>query len=382
MKLIQTLVIVLCSIPLFSQKTIETFTSKKLGADREIYISLPPSYEKDTNRNYPILLVLDAEYLFDPFQGALKFGNYWDDLPEVILVGICQNKTEERYADSEFDEETGLPDSTGANFFDFIGTELMPYLEKTYLIAPFKIIAGHDTTAGFTNFYLYKDNPLFDAYITLSPDLATDMENRIPERMGLITKPIYYYISTADGDVKKMQKRIKELDEKAKVIKNTTLNYKFDEFIGASHYSLVLHSIPNALYQFFAVYQPITTFEFNEKIVKLEYGYVEYLKTKYDVLEKSLNIKMPIRLNDFKAIEAAIIKNKVYNEFDELSILADKYYGKSMLADYYMALMYEKKEDYKRAQKKYLSAFQKEPIGDLNKDMMYDKSEEMKQMQQ
>jgi len=382
MKLIQTLVIVLCSIPLFSQKTIETFTSKKLGADREIYISLPPSYEKDTNRNYPILLVLDAEYLFDPFQGALKFGNYWDDLPEVILVGICQNKTEERYTDSEFDEETGLPDSTGANFFDFIGTELMPYLEKTYRIAPFKIIAGHDTTAGFTNFYLYKDNPLFDAYITLSPDLATDMENRIPERLGLITKPIYYYHSTADGDVKKMQKRIKELDEKAKVIKNTTLNYKFDEFIGASHYSLVLHSIPNALYQFFAVYQPITTFEFNEKIVKLEYGYVEYLKTKYDVLEKSLNIKMPIRLNDFKAIEAAIIKNKVYNEFDELSILADKYYGKSMLADYYMALMYEKKEDYKRAQKKYLSAFQKEPIGDLNKDMMYDKSEEMKQMQQ
>jgi uncharacterized protein len=382
MKLIQTLVIVLCSIPLFSQKTIETFTSKKLGADREIYISLPPSYEKETNRNYPILLVLDAEYLFDPFQGALKFGNYWDDLPEVILVGICQNKTEERYADSEFDEETGLPDSTGANFFDFIGIELMPYLEKTYRIAPFKIIAGHDTTAGFTNFYLYKDNPLFDAYITLSPDLATDMENRIPERLGLITKPIYYYHSTADGDVKKMQKRIKELDEKAKVIKNTTLNYKFDEFIGASHYSLVLHSIPNALYQFFAVYQPITTFEFNEKIVKLEYGYVEYLKTKYDVLEKSLNIKMPIRLNDFKAIEAAIIKNKVYNEFDELSILADKYYGKSMLADYYMALMYEKKEDYKRAQKKYLSAFQKEPIGDLNKDMMYDKSEEMKQMQQ
>ena len=382
MKLIQTLVIVLCSIPLFSQKTIETFTSKKLGADREIFISLPPSYEKDTNRNYPILLVLDAEYLFDPFQGALKFGNYWDDLPEVILVGICQNKTEERYADSEFDEETGLPDSTGANFFDFIGTELMPYLEKTYRIAPFKIIAGHDTTAGFINFYLYKDNPLFDAYITLSPDLATDMENRIPERLGLITKPIYYYLSTADGDVKKMQKRIKEVDEKAKVIKNTTLNYKFDEFIGASHYSLVLHSIPNALYQFFAIYQPITAFEFNEKIVKLEYGYVEYLKTKYDVMEKSLNIKMPIRLNDFKAIEAAIIKNKVYNEFDELSILADKYYGKSMLADYYMALMYEKKEDYKRAQKKYLSAFQKEPIGDLNKDMMYDKSEEMKQMQQ
>ena len=70
----------------------------------------------------------------------------------------------------------------------------------------------------------------------------------------------------------------------------------------------------------------------------------------------------------------------MYNEFDELAILADKHYGKSMLSDYYMAQMYERKEDFKRAQKKYLSAFQKEPIGDLDKDMMYDKSEEMKQL--
>ncbi len=380
MKLVQILIVLWCSVSIYAQKTVEVFSSKKLGGDRDIYISLPPSYEKDKSQKFPLLLVLDGEYLFDPFQGALKFGNYWDDLPEVILVGVSQNKQDERYADSEYDEESGLPIETGADFFDFIGTELMPYLEKTYRVAPFKIIGGHDTTAGFINFFLYKDTPVFDAFISLSPDLALDMENRIPERLNAITKPIYYYQSTADGDLKKIQKRIKELDEKLKNIKKESLNYKFDEFTGASHYSLVLHSIPNALYQFFSVYQPITTHEFNEKIVKLESGYVDYLKQKYDVIEKSLNIKMPIRLNDFKAIEAAILKNKDYNEFDGLAILADKYYKKTMLADYHMALMYEKKEDYKRAQKYYLSAFQKEPIGDLDKDMMFDKSEEMKQL--
>jgi predicted alpha/beta superfamily hydrolase len=380
MKLVQILAVLVLSMSCYAQKTVETFSSQKLGGDRDIYISLPPSYEKDKDQKFPLLLVLDGEYLFDPFQGALKFGNYWDDLPEVILVGISQNKQEERYADSEYDEETGLPIETGANFFDFIGTELMPYLQKTYRIAPFKIIAGHDTTAGFLNFFLYKDNPIFDAFISLSPELALDMENRIPERLNTITKPIYYYQSTADGDLKKIQKKTKELDEKVKAIQKETLSYKFDDFLGASHYSLVLHSIPNALYQFFAVYQPITTNEFNEKIVKLEYGYVEYLKEKYNTLENTLNIKMPIRLNDFRAIEAAIVKNKMYNEFDELAILADKHYGKTMLADYYMAQMYERKEDFKRAQKKYLSAFQKEPIGDLDKDMMYDKSEEMKQL--
>lgn len=380
MKAKQLLIVLLCSFSIYAQKTIDQFSSRKLGVDREIYVSLPPSYEKDTKRSYPLLLVLDAEYLFDPFLGALKYGNYWDDLPEVIVIGVCQNKNEERYDDSRVDEETGLPIETGANFYDFIGTELVPYLLKTYRIAPFKMIAGHDTTAGFLNLFLYKDTPLFDAYISLSPEFGLDMETRIPDRLATFQTPIYYYQSTSNGDLKKIQKKVKEMDEKMKTVQNDKINYKFDEFIGASHYSLVLHSIPNALYQFFAVYQPITTNEFNEKIVKLEYGYVEYLKEKYNTLEKTLNIKMPIRLNDFKAIEAAIVKNKIYNEFDELAILAEKHYGKSMLADFYMAQMYERKEDYKRAQKKYLSAFQKEPIGELTKDMMYEKSEEMKKL--
>lgn len=380
MKAIQLLIVLLCSFSIYAQKTIDQFSSRKLGVDREIYVSLPPSYEKDTKRSYPLLLVLDAEYLFDPFLGALKYGNYWDDLPEVIVIGVCQNKNEERYDDSRVDEETGLPIETGANFYDFIGTELVPYLLKTYRIAPFKMIAGHDTTAGFLNLFLYKDTPLFDAYISLSPEFGLDMETRIPDRLATFQTPIYYYQSTSNGDLRKIQKKVKEMDEKMKTVQNDKINYKFDEFIGASHYSLVLHSIPNALYQFFAVYQPITTNEFNEKIVKLEYGYVEYLKEKYNTLEKTLNIKMPIRLNDFKAIEAAIVKNKIYNEFDELAILAEKHYGKSMLADFYMAQMYERKEDYKRAQKKYLSAFQKEPIGELTKDMMYEKSEEMKKL--
>jgi hypothetical protein len=245
-------------------------------------------------------------------------------------------------------------------------------------VAPFKIIAGHDTTAGFLNFYLYKDQPLFDAYISLSPELAPGMEEQIPERLSLINQPIYYYQSTADGDVKKMQEKIQQLDAGAKAIKKPTLNYRFDEFKGSSHYSLVLHSIPSALYQFFAVYQPISIVEFNEKIATLPSGYTEYLAKKYEVIEKSLGIKMPIRINDFRAIEAAILKNKDYNDFDALSILSRKSYPKSMMADYQLAMMFEKKGDNKNAAKYYLSAFQKEEIGSLTKDMMIDKADTLK----
>ncbi|HEX9981408.1 MAG TPA: alpha/beta hydrolase-fold protein [Flavobacterium sp.] len=373
------LIALLFSVSLFSQKITDTIHSAKLGEDREITIGLPASYKKITTKKYPLLVLLDGDYLFDPFQGALNYGTYWDDLPEMIIVGISQNKNGERDSDSSYDSQTGLPQEKGEKFFEFIG-EVVAAMEKNYRIAPFKIIAGHDVTAGFLNFYLYKDAPLFNAFISMSPELPTGMEEQLPERFNLIQQPVFYYHSTADGDVKKMQKRIKALDESVKTIKKPGFNYKFDEFKGASHYSLVLHSIPNALYHFFSVYQPISSAEFNEKIAPLPSGYVEYLVAKYDAVEKALGMKMPIRLSDFKAIEAAILKNKAYNEFDMLSDLAKKSYPKSMLSDYHLAMMYEKTGDIKRAAKTYQSAFQKEEIGDLTKDMMLNKADELKKM--
>jgi uncharacterized protein len=378
MKKIVFLLCALSTLFTYSQKINEEVFSPKLNEKREITIGLPTSYLTNPNKKYPLLIVLDGDYLFDPFQGALNYGAYWDDLPEVIIVGINQNKNNERETDCTIDQTTGLPDEKGNLFFEFIGMELVSYLEKKYRIAPFKIIAGHDLTAGFLNFYLYKQSPLFDAYISMSPELPTAMEKNLPARFNALEQPIYYYQSTADGDVKKMQTRIRELDSAAVTIKKPSLNYKFDDFKGASHYSLVLHSIPNALYQFFSVYQPISTNEFLEKIVVLPSGYVDYLTNRYSILEKSLNLKMPIRTNDFKAIEAAILKNKAYDEFSKLADVSKKQYPKSMLSDYHMAMFYEKTGDIKKAIKAYQSAFQKEEIGELTKDMMLDKADELK----
>ena len=364
----------------YGQKTVGTITSAKLKTDREITIGLPASYEKNPKKQYPLLVLLDGDYLFDPFSGALAYGAYWEDLPEVIIVGVSQNKSNERETDCSVDATTGLPDEAGQKFYEFIGQELVPYIEKKYRVAPLKIIGGHDITAGFMNFFLYKDQPLFNGYISLSPELPLGMEEQIPERLSKIETPIFYYQSTADGDVRKMQTRIHKLDDGAKVIKKATLNYQFDDFKGSTHYSLVLHSIPDALYKFFGAYQPISSVEFTDKIAVLPSGYVDYLSNKYDAIEKTLFIKMPIRINDFKAIEAAILKNKAYAEFEKLANLAKKSYPKAMLYDYEMGMMYENQKDLKKAVKSYTNAFQKEPIGDLTKDMMLNKADDLKKM--
>lgn len=371
------LVLFLFTVSVFPQKTTETFASDKLGENREITIGLPPSYEKNLNKKYPILIVLDGDYLFDPFFGNLSYGAYWDDLPETIIVGINQNKEEERYDDSNYDELTNVPAKKGAAFFEFIGSELLPYIEKKYRVAPFRIIAGNDTTAGYLNFFLYKDTPIFNAYISLSPELAPKMETRIPEILSRLKQPVFYYQSTCDGDIKEILNSVDKLDDNLKQITNLSLNYKYDHFEGSSHYASVLYSIPSALYQIFEIYKPISLNEYSEKIAILPNNYVKYLTDKYDKIEKTFELKGLVRISDVKAIEAAILKNKAYPELDKLSEIAKKNYPKSMLADYELGLMYEKLNDPKRAIKSYKIASQLEEIAGLTKNMMIDKFEDL-----
>lgn len=371
-----TLIIFLFSFFLFAQKNTETLETKKLGT-RTFTVVTPPSYETNPEKSYPTLLVLDGEYLLDPFEGILKYGAYWDDLPEMIIIAVNQNYGETRFADSEFDD-AGFPAGTGANFFEFIGQELYPFVDKKYRTIPFRMIAGHDTTAGFLNFYLYKDNPIFNAYISLAPEMAPEMEKRIAERLTKITKPIFYYQATGEGDLKEINEKAAELDANIKAIPNATFKYQNDAFKGASHYSLVAKAVPNAIYFIFDGYQPISMVEFQDKILKLDSGYTDYLIAKYDELEKRFGFKMKPRLSDFKAIEAAILKNKAYNELQPLADFADKHYPKTILGTYHQALYFEKTGNYKKAVKTYQRAFTLEPIRELTKDFMLNRAEALK----
>ena len=101
----KNLLIFFLAIPFlgFSQKTTDTIHSQKLNEDREITISLPFSYAQNKTKKYPLLIILDGDYLLDPFEGALKYGAYWDDMPEVIIVGITQNQKNERESDCTID---------------------------------------------------------------------------------------------------------------------------------------------------------------------------------------------------------------------------------------------------------------------------------------
>lgn len=366
-------------LPVSAQYKIEEVSSKKLNTTREITVLTPPSYEKEKNRKYPLLFLMDGDYLLDPFSGIISYTQYWNDLPEVIIVALTQDDDEQRDFDTQTAEQNGLPFEQSERFFEFLAYELVPSLEKNYRIAPFKIIAGHNVTATFMNFFLYKEKPVFNAYISMSPELATDMETHLPEQLAKLQTPVYYYLATADGDLASQRKAIQTLDTNIKTVTNPNLKYFFDDFKGASHYSLVAKAIPASLYDIFSCYQPISSSEYLEKIVTMQSGYVKYLTDKYNVIEKDLGLKITMRLNDFKAIEAAIIKNGAYDELRDLSDVASKQYPKTTLSDYYSGLFYEKTGDSKKAIKAYMRSYNLEPIGEYTTEFMLEQAEKLKE---
>jgi uncharacterized protein len=346
---------------------------------RTFTVSLPKNYDRNKEKTYPLIVAMDGEYLFDPIKSTFKYGNYWSELPEAVIIGINQNNKNEREADCVVNDETGLPAKTGANFFDFLNTELLPNLEVRYRLGSFRVIVGHDITAAFANLYLFREDNKFTGFISLSPEFLGNMASGVVSKLSKTKKPTFYYFACADIDEANIIKKTTDLDASLSSLSNTNANHKFESFKDASHYSYILNALPNAFYDMFKGFAPISIQEYNEKIATLPGGYVDYLNKKYETIEKKFGLKMTVRFNDIKAVETAILKNgNAVNELEELAVVANKNYPKAMLGEYYVAQYFEKKGDLKRAQKSYLAAYKMNAIGDLTKEMVFNKSEELK----
>lgn len=370
----------LVSLSLYPQRTIEEVPSKFYNDVRIVTVVTPEDYDEDKKKEYPLIVLLDGEYLIEPFEGTLAYTSYWDDLPEAIIVGVHHDGEEGRANDTQIYQSSGLPEGQGEQFYRFVANELLPYIEKNYRIAPFRVVAGHNVTAGFLNFFLYREKPIFNAYISFSPLMPIEMENRVAQVLNNIEKRTYYYLATASGDVEKIKEKIYALNDNLKTIDNPKFNYKFEEFEDASHYSLVAMGVPKALYFIFSAYQPISSQEYEEKIVTLPSGYVDYLKEKYKTIKKDLGVEVAVRINDFKAIEAAIMKNGVFDELDELADVARDSYPKAIIGEYYQGLYYEMRGNTRRAAKAYLRGYNYEEIADYTRDLIVKKAEGLKHL--
>ena len=376
LKKITFLFIFLTALNVRAQVTYENFYSDKLGEEREIKIQLPRGYNSEEDKVYPLFIVLDGDYLFEVVSGNVDYYAYWDDMPGAVVVGVNQANT--RFDDCNYSTENSIPIDKGANFFEFIGMELIPYLEKKFKLTGFRVAVGHDETANFINYYLLKSNPVFSGYIVISPELAPDTSKYLAERLPTLEKKIFYYLSTSNNDVPVLREKTEAFDTSLKAIENNSFFYTFDNFEGPTHYGLPAHSIPNALEAIFLVYQPISKKEFKETILKLETSPVAYLEEKYQTIKELFGLDKQILVNDFKAIAAAIEKTEKWDYYEDLGKLAREEYPETLLASYYFARFYEETGNPKKAMKTYQSAYVMEEIGGITKDYMLERADDIK----
>ncbi|GIW22165.1 MAG: hypothetical protein KatS3mg068_1172 [Candidatus Sericytochromatia bacterium] len=67
-------------------------TTKLKSGQREIVIYLPPSYNSNNNKRYPVLYMHDGQNIFDKYTGA--FGKEWyvDEKVDYLIKKKCNRR--------------------------------------------------------------------------------------------------------------------------------------------------------------------------------------------------------------------------------------------------------------------------------------------------
>jgi predicted alpha/beta superfamily hydrolase len=160
--------------------------SRLLNEARKVYVHCPKVDSTDRNKRFPVLYVLDGDNHFELLAQYVDYLSRPDVLamPKVIVIGIPNTKrTRDLTPSNSLLNYEGKPDSSSyqgsggnENFLQFIATELMPLIDKTYPTAPYKLLAGH-SFGGLSSLNCLLTHPdLFDAYIAVSPSLWWDKE--------------------------------------------------------------------------------------------------------------------------------------------------------------------------------------------------------------
>ena len=363
---------------LYVSRVNDTILSKYLNEKRAIEIQLPRSYETEVDKNYPLMIVLDGDYMFNIVSGSVDYLSYWGDIPENLVVGINQKDT--RFQDSSvFDNITYTPISSTASFYDFIVNELIPYFSKNYRVSNFKVIVGQERTANFANFFLLKNDPQIRGVISISPKISENMNRYLNENLSKSNSKIVYTLSSSKRDFESIFKNVSELTASLDSIENKNLRFESLIFDKENHYILPSVSVPKSIRSTYSMYSDIDKIEYDSIISKLETSPIDYLKNKYQLVKEFYDLDKTISMNDFMAIEEFIEKNEFFNLYDELSELAKQEYPGTILPSYYKGRFIEETGDPKKAMYIYRSAYNMKEVKGLTKEYLLELAERIKE---
>ena len=347
----------------------DTILSKYLNEKRPIEIQLPRSYDANPDKKYPLIVVLDGDYMFNIVAGSVDYLSYWGDIPENLIVGINQKET--RFKDSSvLDNINHTPITSTASFYDFIVNEVIPYFSKNYRISNFRVILGQERTANFANFFLLKKTPVFQAVISISPKMSKNMNSYLSENLSKTNSKIVYTLSSSKKDFESIYKNVFDLKNSLDSISNKNLKFESLIFDEENHYILPSLSVPKSIRTTYSMYSDIDKIEYDSIISNLEISPIDYLTNRYQLIKDFYDEDKTISMNDFMAIEEYIEENEFYDLYNELSQLAKQEYPGTILPSYYRGRFIEETGDPKKAMYIYRSAYNMREVKGLTKEYL------------
>ncbi|MBK8303125.1 MAG: alpha/beta hydrolase-fold protein [Pyrinomonadaceae bacterium] len=319
-------------------------SSTVLNEERTILVRVPADYERGISR-YPVVYMLDAH----PPQNAMMAGiieqQAWSGMmPEMILVGI-QNTDRSRDL-TPTDDGKGGRVGGGPKFLQFIETEVIPLVEKTYRTQPYRIFAGHSLGGLFAMYAFFSRPELFNAYIAASPALAYD-DSYVIKRTEEILKQDKKWNKTfffAVGDEPTYLKAFNALQDLLKRSKPKDLEYEFRQFKDENHGSVILPAYYAGMRKIFAGWQPAG-------------GTVAELQSHYKKLSERFGYKIPIPETTLNQMGHQLLKaNRIAEAIEAFKINVESYPYAANCYDS-LAAGYEKNGDTKLAKENYEKAY-------------------------
>tara|TARA_B100000787_G_scaffold117407_1_gene87779 strand:+ start:144 stop:1301 length:1158 start_codon:yes stop_codon:yes gene_type:complete len=353
----------------------KSINSDYLGYSREIKIYLPEGYDKDEEKNYPLAIVLDAEYLFDLYVGNAVLFAAKDKAPKQIIIGINMAKT--RKKDTYFNIDNGNLTKNNASFYNFIRDEVIFEIESSYRTSPFITLIGEGTSANLITTFLGEQTPIINAYICINPSfsdfIASQMQAYRLARFQKEDNTFYFYTNNSNIFSSRKQTLINQLQQGLSSLELNNFNIINDTFNTKNSISAIAEAIPRALTKVFEIYSSISKEEFDKNIKDLSpLGAIAYLENKYLEIDFLFGSNLGIREQDIFTVEKIVIEKENGDQLLNFGRMILKIFPSSPLGDYYIGRYFEEGKNIEKAIKYYKIGYGKMDPSDPNADAFYE----------
>jgi predicted alpha/beta superfamily hydrolase len=231
-----------------------------------IYVDLPSYYDPDRSEGYPVIYVLDGDYLTENVEEIVSKLSSQGYMPKAIVVGIGYPEEDHRERDFLYPKDLISEESGGgSNFYDFFEDELVPYIDAHYNTSLERTLIGHSYGGYFTMYAFFKYRPgdlLFTNFVAVSPanyyhgNYLLFREALMRDALkddtsdGILPLKVYMTVGALEWD--KMQKGFNDMVEWLERRNYSGFEFKYKRFYGLDHTSIVVPAINSGLIWIFS----------------------------------------------------------------------------------------------------------------------------------